>query len=178
MRGMSIWPSVCRWAMSKPAFEKKRCVVSSCVSRTMEEKCRLRARSAMSSAVTTRRAVKSSPSEQANSKGRVQRIRRYRSRKPDFAQGDRLHSRGTTLRKIAFAAPIQPMRAHVRVVLSTVVFLPAVVAAAQTKPVVVFLATGGTIAMKIDPVKHAPVPAISGEDLLATVPDVSKYARV
>src|SRR5215471_21862662 len=52
------------------------------------------------------------------------------------------------------------------------------VAAAQTKPVVVLLATGGTIAMKIDPVKHAPVPAISGEDLLATVPEVSKYAVV
>jgi L-asparaginase len=32
--------------------------------------------------------------------------------------------------------------------------------------------------MKIDPVKHAPVPAISGEDLLATVPEVSKYATV
>ena len=32
--------------------------------------------------------------------------------------------------------------------------------------------------MKIDPVKHAPVPAISGEDLLATVPDVAKYARI
>src|ERR1039458_8004167 len=51
-------------------------------------------------------------------------------------------------------------------------------AVAQTKPVVVFIATGGTIAMKIDPVKHAPVPAISGEDLLATVPEVSKYASV
>jgi len=38
-------------------------------------------------------------------------------------------------------------------------------AIAQTKPVVVFLATGGTIAMKIDPVKHAPVPAISGEEV-------------
>jgi L-asparaginase len=48
----------------------------------------------------------------------------------------------------------------------------------DTKPVVEFFATGGTIAMKIDPVKHAPVPAISGEDLLATVPDVTKYARV
>jgi L-asparaginase len=32
--------------------------------------------------------------------------------------------------------------------------------------------------MKIDPVKKAPVPAISGEDLLATVPDISKYATV
>ena len=32
--------------------------------------------------------------------------------------------------------------------------------------------------MKIDPIKQAPVPAISGEDLLATVPDVAKYAQV
>jgi L-asparaginase len=32
--------------------------------------------------------------------------------------------------------------------------------------------------MKIDPVKKAPVQAISGEDLLATVPDISKYATV
>ena len=32
--------------------------------------------------------------------------------------------------------------------------------------------------MKIDPVKKAPVPAISGEDLVATVPEVSKYAKV
>jgi len=63
-------------------------------------------------------------------------------------------------------------------VLLTVLCLLATIAAAQTKPVVVFIATGGTIAMKIDPVKHAPVPAISGEDLLATVPEVSKYATV
>src|SRR5450759_3281168 len=60
----------------------------------------------------------------------------------------------------------------------TILCLLATVAVAQTKPVVVFIATGGTIAMKIDPVKHAPVPAISGEDLLATVPEVSKYATV
>jgi L-asparaginase len=45
-------------------------------------------------------------------------------------------------------------------------------------PVCPLIATGGTIAMKIDPVKKAPVPAISGEDLVATVPDVSKYAKV
>lgn len=56
--------------------------------------------------------------------------------------------------------------------------LAAASALAQPKPVVVFLATGGTIAMKVDPVKHAPVSAISGEDLLATVPEVSKYATV
>lgn len=49
---------------------------------------------------------------------------------------------------------------------------------AQGKPVVQFLATGGTIAMKIDPVKNAPVPAISGDDLLATVPDIGKYATI
>jgi L-asparaginase len=48
----------------------------------------------------------------------------------------------------------------------------------EPKPVVEFFATGGTIAMKIDLIKHAPVPAISGEELLATVPDVTKYARV
>lgn len=51
-------------------------------------------------------------------------------------------------------------------------------AAAQTKPVVVLLATGGTIAMKVDPVTRAPVPAITGEDLLAAVPDASRYAAV
>jgi L-asparaginase len=45
-------------------------------------------------------------------------------------------------------------------------------------PVCPLIATGGTIAMKIDPVKKAPVPAISGEDLVATVPDVTKYAKV
>lgn len=51
-------------------------------------------------------------------------------------------------------------------------------AQAQGKPLVQFIATGGTIAMKIDPVKNAPVPAISGDDLLATVPDVQKYASI
>ncbi|WP_426176272.1 asparaginase [Massilia sp. TWR1-2-2] len=49
---------------------------------------------------------------------------------------------------------------------------------AQNKPVIEFIATGGTIAMKIDPVKKAPVPAISGDDLLATVPDIGKYATI
>ena len=53
-------------------------------------------------------------------------------------------------------------------------------AAAKEKPlpVVQLIATGGTIAMKIDPVKKAPVPAITGEDLLATVPDMGKVANV
>ena len=45
-------------------------------------------------------------------------------------------------------------------------------------PVVRLIATGGTIAMKIDPEKKAPVPAISGEDLIATVPDIVKIARI
>jgi hypothetical protein len=38
-------------------------------------------------------------------------------------------------------------------------------------PVCPLIATGGTIASKIDPVKKAPVPVLSGEDLVATVPD-------
>ena len=45
-------------------------------------------------------------------------------------------------------------------------------------PVVRLIATGGTIAMKIDPVKKAPVPAISGEDLIATVPEIAQVAKV
>src|SRR5215831_15158811 len=70
------------------------------------------------------------------------------------------------------------MRAHMRSAALAILCLFATIAATQSKPVVVFIATGGTIAMKIDPVKHAPVPAISGEDLLSTVPEVSKYATV
>jgi len=70
------------------------------------------------------------------------------------------------------------MRTDAKLVLVLILCLLATVGSAQTKPVVVLLATGGTIAMKIDPVKHAPVPAISGEDLLATVPDAGKYATV
>ncbi|MBU1305566.1 MAG: asparaginase, partial [Alphaproteobacteria bacterium] len=49
---------------------------------------------------------------------------------------------------------------------------------AQEKPTVQLIATGGTIAMKIDPVKKAPVPAISGDDLLATVPEVGAFAKI
>jgi L-asparaginase len=62
--------------------------------------------------------------------------------------------------------------------LAIVLCLLAQLAAAQDKPAVVLFATGGTIAMKIDPVKRAPMPALSGEDLLAIVPDIAKYARV
>lgn len=45
-------------------------------------------------------------------------------------------------------------------------------------PVVKLIATGGTIAMKIDPVKKAPVPAISGEDLISTVPEMASLAKI
>lgn len=63
--------------------------------------------------------------------------------------------------------------------LTATLMLTSIEASAQKAlPVVTLIATGGTIAMKIDPVKKAPVPAISGEDLLATVPDVAKYASV
>jgi len=51
-------------------------------------------------------------------------------------------------------------------------------AAAESLPVVQFIATGGTIAMKVDPVTKGVVPAISGDDLMQTVPDASKYARI
>ncbi len=64
--------------------------------------------------------------------------------------------------------------------LAFVIFVPSLAPAAEkdAKPVVQLIATGGTIAMKIDPVKKAPVPAISGEDLLATVPDIADFARI
>ncbi len=45
-------------------------------------------------------------------------------------------------------------------------------------PVVKLIATGGTIAMKIDPVKKAPVPAISGEDLISTIPEIASLAKI
>lgn len=52
------------------------------------------------------------------------------------------------------------------------------VAAQAELPVCKLIATGGTIAMKIDPVKKAPVPAISGEDLISTVPEIAKVAQM
>jgi L-asparaginase len=58
------------------------------------------------------------------------------------------------------------------------VFMVFPVIASAELPVVKLIATGGTIAMKIDPVKKAPVPAISGEDLVATVPEISGIARI
>ena len=46
------------------------------------------------------------------------------------------------------------------------------------RPKVIVIATGGTIAMKLDPVRRAVVPAISGADLLASVPAVSQIASI
>jgi L-asparaginase len=64
-------------------------------------------------------------------------------------------------------------------IVAAALILPARAQQAQSnQPVCPLIATGGTIAMKIDPVKQAPVPAISGEDLLATVPEVANHARV
>ncbi len=48
----------------------------------------------------------------------------------------------------------------------------------MVSPTCVFIATGGTIAMKVDPVGRAPVPALSGEDLLAAVPGIGRLARL
>lgn len=48
----------------------------------------------------------------------------------------------------------------------------------SAKPVVVLIATGGTIAMKNDPISQAPVPAISGEELVAATPGFSDLAKI
>lgn len=45
-------------------------------------------------------------------------------------------------------------------------------------PTCAFIATGGTIAMKIDPLSRAPVPALSGEDLLASVPAITTMTKL
>ncbi len=50
--------------------------------------------------------------------------------------------------------------------------------ASALRPLVCYLATGGTIAMKIDPERHAAVPALSPEDLLASAPQVAAHAAI
>lgn len=45
-------------------------------------------------------------------------------------------------------------------------------------PIVQLVATGGTIAMKRDPISDAPVPAITGDDLLSLVPRISEIANI
>ncbi|MCL1985322.1 MAG: asparaginase [Betaproteobacteria bacterium] len=72
---------------------------------------------------------------------------------------------------------MKSFKLHLAVILACVLCVPVSSGAAE-KDSVVFIATGGTIAMKIDPVKKAPVPAISGEDLLATVPDIADIAKI
>jgi L-asparaginase len=71
-----------------------------------------------------------------------------------------------------------PLRSISCVAALIAALLPAPLHAQAQLPVCPLIATGGTIAMKIDPVKKAPVPAISGEDLVATVPEVANFARV
>lgn len=51
-------------------------------------------------------------------------------------------------------------------------------AMAEPLPVVQFIATGGTIAMKVDPVTKGVKPAVTGDELLQAVPDAGKYATV
>lgn len=48
----------------------------------------------------------------------------------------------------------------------------------MVRPVVHFIATGGTIAMKIDPATQGVVPAVSGDDLMQTVPEASAQAKI
>jgi L-asparaginase len=65
-----------------------------------------------------------------------------------------------------------------RTVMLAALLLTAPISARAELPTCKMIATGGTIAMKIDPVKKAPVPAISGEDLLATVPEIANVAKI
>ncbi len=50
--------------------------------------------------------------------------------------------------------------------------------AAAAPPKIAVVATGGTIAMKLDPQTHAPVPALSGEDLVSAVPKLKDIATI
>ncbi|CAO4147175.1 putative L-asparaginase [Methylorubrum aminovorans] len=45
-------------------------------------------------------------------------------------------------------------------------------------PRIAVVATGGTIAMKLDPTTHAPVPALSGADLVTAVPKLKDIATI
>ena len=46
------------------------------------------------------------------------------------------------------------------------------------QPTIVVVATGGTIAMKVDAEAGGPVPALSGEDLIRAVPELKKLASI
>jgi len=45
-------------------------------------------------------------------------------------------------------------------------------------PKVVIVATGGTVAMKYDPVSKGAVPALTGKDLIEAVPGLDKIAEI
>lgn len=48
----------------------------------------------------------------------------------------------------------------------------------RSLPTIVMIATGGTIATKIDPALQAPVPALTGEEILASVPQIANCANL
>ncbi len=52
------------------------------------------------------------------------------------------------------------------------------VSCSEHLPKVVVVATGGTIAMKIDPNTGGPVPALSGDDLVSAVPELKDLAAI
>lgn len=65
--------------------------------------------------------------------------------------------------------------------LSFIAFLLVVTApctSANQLPQVAMVATGGTIAMKVDPIAGGPVPALTGEDLVAAVPELAELVRL
>ena len=49
---------------------------------------------------------------------------------------------------------------------------------AQAPTTIALLSTGGTIASRQDPAKGGYVPALLGEDLIAAVPTITKFAKV
>lgn len=65
-----------------------------------------------------------------------------------------------------------------RVTVGLLMLMTSVYAAAQERPKVAVLATGGTIASRQDPGKGGYVPALSGEDLVAAVPVIKKFAQI
>ncbi|MBK9233700.1 MAG: asparaginase [Anaerolineae bacterium] len=48
----------------------------------------------------------------------------------------------------------------------------------QRKPTIVVIATGGTIAMRIDPISGGPVPTLSGADLVAGIPALGDLGEI
>lgn len=69
-------------------------------------------------------------------------------------------------------------RRSLRNALAAALCMVPVMAAAEQLPVVQFIATGGTIAMKVDPVTKGVKPAVTGDELLQAVPDAAKFATV